>query len=91
MARDTKDLIGFISIQVFHMSGNSIDEDQRLTRDLEKLTADLSGLLTGMVKPSVDILWYVRYVGLISNICFMVLGLNYHNAKKKQIEGSPGG
>jgi hypothetical protein len=52
MARDTKDLIGFISIQVFHMSGNSIDADQRLTRDLEKLTADLSGLLTGMVKPS---------------------------------------
>jgi ABC-type uncharacterized transport system fused permease/ATPase subunit len=77
--------------KVFHMSGNSIDADQRLTRDLEKLTADLSGLLTGMVKPSVDILWYVRYVGLISNICFMVLGLNYHNAKKKQIEGSPGG
>lgn len=51
------------------MSGNSIDADQRLTRDLEKLTSDLSGLLTGMVKPSVDILWYVHFVGLNSNIC----------------------
>lgn len=64
------------------MSGNSIDADQRLTRDLEKLTSDLSGLLTGMVKPSVDILWYVHFLGLISNICFMALGLNYNYAKK---------
>ena len=39
------------------MSNKSIDADQRLTNDLEKLTADLSGLVTGMVKPSVDILW----------------------------------
>lgn len=39
------------------MSNKSIDADQRLTNDLEKLTADLAGLVTGMVKPSVDILW----------------------------------
>lgn len=39
------------------MSCKSIDADQRITQDLEKLTTDLSGLVTGMVKPSVDILW----------------------------------
>ncbi|MBA0671101.1 hypothetical protein Goklo_024539, partial [Gossypium klotzschianum] len=45
--------------QVFHMSSKNIDADQRITHDLEKLTTDLSGLVTGMVKPSVDILWTV--------------------------------
>lgn len=39
------------------MSSRNIDADQRITHDLEKLTTDLSGLVTGMVKPSVDILW----------------------------------
>jgi ABC-type uncharacterized transport system fused permease/ATPase subunit len=39
------------------MSTKNIDADQRITHDLEKLTTDLSGLVTGMVKPSVDILW----------------------------------
>lgn len=39
------------------MSGKDIDADQRITHDVEKLTTDLSGLVTGMVKPSVDILW----------------------------------
>lgn len=39
------------------MSSRSIDADQRITHDLEKLTTDLSGLVTGMVKPSVDIVW----------------------------------
>lgn len=39
------------------MSSKNIDADQRITHDLEKLTTDLSGLVTGMVKPSVDILW----------------------------------
>lgn len=39
------------------MSGVNLDADQRLTQDLEKLTADLSSLVTGMVKPTVDILW----------------------------------
>ncbi|MBA0653853.1 hypothetical protein Goklo_020968 [Gossypium klotzschianum] len=45
--------------QVFHMSSKNIDADQRITHDLEKLTTDLSGLVTGMVKPFVDILWTV--------------------------------
>lgn len=35
------------------------DADQRITQDVEKLSADLSGLVTGMVKPFVDILWWV--------------------------------
>lgn len=39
------------------MSSKSIDADQRITHDLDKLTTDLSGLVTGMVKPTVDILW----------------------------------
>lgn len=44
-------------LQVFNMAGVNMDADQRLTQDLEKLTADLSSLVTGMVKPTVDILW----------------------------------
>lgn len=39
------------------MLGKNIDADQRITHDLEKLSRDFSGLLTGMIKPSVDILW----------------------------------
>jgi ABC-type uncharacterized transport system fused permease/ATPase subunit len=39
------------------MASKSVDADQRITQDLEKLTTDLSGLVTGLVKPSVDILW----------------------------------
>jgi len=39
------------------MSPENIDADQRITRDLGKLATDLSGLVTGMVKPTVDILW----------------------------------
>jgi ABC-type uncharacterized transport system fused permease/ATPase subunit len=70
--------------KVFHMSGNSIDADQRLTRDLEKLTADLSGLLTGMVKPSVDILWFTWRMKLLTGqrgvailYTYMLLGLGF--------------
>lgn len=44
-------------LQVFNMAGVNMDADQRLTQDLERLTADLSSLVTGMVKPTVDILW----------------------------------
>jgi ABC-type uncharacterized transport system fused permease/ATPase subunit len=46
-----------ICFQVFNMSGKTIDADQRLTLDVDKLTTDLAGLVTGMVKPVVDILW----------------------------------
>lgn len=44
------------------MSCINIDADQRLTQDLEKLTGDLAGLVTGMVKPTVDILWWVTAI-----------------------------
>ncbi|KAJ4898699.1 ABC transporter D family member 1 [Raphanus sativus] len=70
--------------KVFHMSGNTIDADQRLTRDLEKLTTDLSGLLTGMVKPSVDILWFTWRMKLLTGqrgvailYTYMLLGLGF--------------
>lgn len=51
------DLIRLPLFQVFQMSSKHMDADQRITQDVEKLTSDLSGLVTGMVKPCVDILW----------------------------------
>lgn len=32
--------------------------DQRITRDVERLAADLAALVPSMVKPVVDILWF---------------------------------
>lgn len=70
--------------KVFHMSGVSIDADQRLTQDLEKLSTDLSGLVTGMVKPSVDILWFTWRMKLLTGrrgvailYAYMLLGLGF--------------
>ncbi|CAA6660436.1 unnamed protein product [Spirodela intermedia] len=69
---------------VFHMSNGNIDADQRITRDVEKLTGDISSLVTGMVKPSVDILWFTwrmktltgrRGVGIL--YAYMLLGLGF--------------
>jgi hypothetical protein len=37
------------------MSGKSINVDQRLALDVDKLTTDLAGLATGMLKLLVDI------------------------------------
>ncbi|KAF2616334.1 hypothetical protein F2Q70_00012884 [Brassica cretica] len=54
-------------------TGNTIDADQRLTRDLEKLTTDLSGLLTGMVKLSVDILTFTWRMKLLTGQFVLVL------------------
>ena len=34
------------------------DVDQRITRDVERLAADLAALVPSMVKPVVDILWF---------------------------------
>jgi ABC-type uncharacterized transport system fused permease/ATPase subunit len=43
-----------------HLAGSATnDADQRITQDVEKLSGDLSGLVTGMIKPFVDILWLV--------------------------------
>ncbi|KAG2711876.1 hypothetical protein I3760_04G098000 [Carya illinoinensis] len=70
--------------KVFQMSNKNIDADQRLTHDLEKLTTDLSGLVTGMVKPSVDILWFTWRMKLLTGqkgvailYAYMLLGLGF--------------
>ncbi|KAL3527746.1 hypothetical protein ACH5RR_012402 [Cinchona calisaya] len=70
--------------KVFHMSCKNIDADQRLTQDLEKLTTDLSGLVTGMVKPTVDILWFTWRMKLLTGrrgvailYAYMLLGLGF--------------
>ncbi|XP_074306712.1 ABC transporter D family member 1 isoform X2 [Silene latifolia] len=70
--------------KVFHMSGRSIDADQRITHDLEKLTTDLSGLVTGLVKPTVDILWFTWRMKLLTGrrgvailYTYMLLGLGF--------------
>ncbi|KAJ7945398.1 ABC transporter D family member 1 [Quillaja saponaria] len=70
--------------KVFHMASKSIDADQRITHDLEKLTSDLSRLVTGMVKPSVDILWFTWRMkiltgqrGVVILYAYMLLGLGF--------------
>ncbi|KAK7358975.1 hypothetical protein VNO77_00918 [Canavalia gladiata] len=70
--------------KVFHMASKNIDADQRITHDLEKLTTDLSGLVTGMVKPSVDILWFTWRMKLLTGqrgvailYAYMLLGLGF--------------
>ncbi|KNA13617.1 hypothetical protein SOVF_115030 [Spinacia oleracea] len=70
--------------KVFHMSSKSLDADQRLTHDLEKLTSDLSGLVTGLVKPTVDILWFTWRMKLLTGrrgvaflYAYMLLGLGF--------------
>ncbi|KAJ8765454.1 hypothetical protein K2173_014576 [Erythroxylum novogranatense] len=69
---------------VFHMSHRNIDADQRITQDLEKLTSELSGLVTGMVKPCVDILWFTWRMKLLTGrrgvailYAYMLLGLGF--------------
>ncbi|KAE8789161.1 L-lactate dehydrogenase A [Hordeum vulgare] len=73
--------------KVLNMSGKSINADQRLTLDVDKLTTDLAGLVTGMVKPLVDILWFTwrmkllsgrRGVGILYD--YMLLGLGFLRA-----------
>ncbi|KAJ8769625.1 hypothetical protein K2173_005228 [Erythroxylum novogranatense] len=70
--------------KVFHMSCKNIDADQRITQDLEKLTSELSGLVTGMVKPCVDILWFTWRMKLLTGrrgvailYAYMFLGLGF--------------
>lgn len=70
--------------KVFHMSCMNMDADQRLTQDVEKLTADLSGLVTGMVKPAVDILWFTWRMKMLTGrrgvsilYAYMLLGLGF--------------
>ncbi|KAJ6806420.1 ABC transporter D family member 1 [Iris pallida] len=68
--------------KVFNMSGKDIDADQRITQDVEKLATELSGLVTGMIKPSVDILWFTWRMQLLTGgrgvailYAYMLLGL----------------
>ncbi|XP_008807661.1 ABC transporter D family member 1-like isoform X2 [Phoenix dactylifera] len=70
--------------KVFHMSGKNIDADQRITHDMEKLTSALSKLVTGMVKPSVDIIWFTWRMKLLTGqrgvailYLYMLLGLGF--------------
>ncbi|KAG1369924.1 putative ABC transporter D family member 1 [Cocos nucifera] len=70
--------------KVFQMAGKNIDADQRLTHDVEKLTSDLAGLVTGMVKPSIDILWFTWRMKLLTGqrgvailYAYMLLGLGF--------------
>ncbi|XP_042419825.1 ABC transporter D family member 1-like isoform X2 [Zingiber officinale] len=70
--------------KVFQMSSKHIDADQRITQDVEKLASDLSGLVTGMVKPCVDILWFTWRMKLLSGwrgvtilYAYMILGLGF--------------
>lgn len=69
------------------MASKSVDADQRITQDLEKLTTDLSGLVTGLVKPSVDILWFTWRMKLLTGqrgvailYVYMLLGLGFLRA-----------
>ncbi|KAH1251054.1 ABC transporter D family member 1 [Glycine max] len=80
----TIELNNNIYLQVFHMASKNVDADQRITHDLEKLTTDLSGLVTGMVKPSVDILWFTWRMKLLTGrrgvailYAYMLLGLGF--------------
>lgn len=70
--------------KVLHMSRINMDADQRLTQDLDKLTTDLSSLVTGMVKPTVDILWFTWRMKLLTGrrgvsilYAYMLLGLGF--------------
>ncbi|KAK3163104.1 hypothetical protein QOZ80_1BG0097720 [Eleusine coracana subsp. coracana] len=73
--------------KVFNISGMNMDADQRITHDVEKLTSDLAGLVTGMVKPLVDILWFTWRMKLLSGrrgvailYAYMLLGLGFLRA-----------
>ncbi|KAL7591277.1 hypothetical protein Lser_V15G31842 [Lactuca serriola] len=66
------------------MSGVSIDANQRITQDLEKLSTNFSGLVTGMVKSFVDTLWFTWRMKMLTGrrgvailYAYMFLGLGF--------------
>lgn len=70
--------------KVFHQSEKGIDADQRITNDVDRLSDDLSGLVTGMVKPIVDILWFTLRMKMLTGkrgvmilYAYMLLGLGF--------------
>ncbi|XP_065881144.1 ABC transporter D family member 1-like isoform X2 [Euphorbia lathyris] len=73
--------------KVFHISTGNIDADQRISHDLDKLTTYLSKLVTGMIKPSADILWFTWRMKLLTGqkgvailYAYMLLGLGFLRA-----------
>uniref|UniRef100_A0A7I4B8A9 ABC transporter domain-containing protein n=1 Tax=Physcomitrium patens TaxID=3218 RepID=A0A7I4B8A9_PHYPA len=74
---------GFYKAMHLVKSGSN-DADQRITQDVEKLSGDLSGLVTGMVKPLIDILWFTCRMKVLTGIrgvgflyAYMFLGLGF--------------
>ncbi|MCO5596316.1 hypothetical protein L7F22_050377 [Adiantum nelumboides] len=70
--------------KVFHVSDTKIDADQRITQDVERLGIELSGLVTGMVKPLVDIIWFMWRMKMLTGVrgililnLYMFLGLGF--------------
>ncbi|KAL9332697.1 hypothetical protein ACSQ67_002307 [Phaseolus vulgaris] len=61
--------------KVFHMASKNIDADQRITQDLEKLTSDLSGLVTGLVHVENEAV--NRSEGVAILYAYMLLGLGF--------------
>lgn len=49
-----------------------------MTVDVEKLSGDVAGLVTGMVKPFVDIVWWVSWIGCLREIKFFSRPLGWH-------------
>ncbi|XP_024394443.1 ABC transporter D family member 1 isoform X1 [Physcomitrium patens] len=77
---------GFYKAMHLAKSGTN-DADQRITQDIEKLSGDLSGLVTGMIKPFVDILWFTYRMKVLTGIrgvgflyAYMFLGLGFLRA-----------
>lgn len=77
---------GFYKAVHLTKSGTN-DADQRITQDVEKLSGDLSGLVTGMIKPFVDIVWFTYRMKVLTGIrgvgflyAYMLLGLGFLRA-----------
>ncbi|WCJ34821.1 ABC transporter D family member 1 [Euphorbia peplus] len=73
--------------KAFHMSTGNTDADQRISHDLDKLTTYLSKLVTGMIKPSADILWFTWRMKLLTGqkgvavlYAYMLIGLGFLRA-----------
>ncbi|KAJ3683851.1 hypothetical protein LUZ60_014078 [Juncus effusus] len=70
--------------KVLNTTGRTMDADQRLTHDVDKLTNDLASLVTGLFKPSVDIIWFTWRMYLLTGrrgvailYTYMLLGLGF--------------
>eukprot|EP00850_Spirogloea_muscicola_P015567 SM000120S25716 [mRNA] locus=s120:398087:406079:+ [translate_table: standard] len=64
-----------------------IDADHRIVQDVERLGHELAGLITGAVKPVIDILWFTRRMqqltgqrGIFILYAYMLVGLGFLRA-----------